>query len=82
MTTRAGSGSGSGLGLGARAGPLCGFILLEKYITIGILLMACGEWTTNAKLGEISGRFSSSKITTTKESSTFADEIILVACGS
>ena len=28
-----GWGSGSGLGLGARAGPLCAFILLEKYIS-------------------------------------------------
>ena len=27
-----GSGSGSGLGLGARAGPLCAFILLEKWL--------------------------------------------------
>ena len=33
MTTwGSGLARGSGLGLGARAGPLCAFILLEKYL--------------------------------------------------
>ena len=42
MTTR-GSGSGSGLGLGARAGPLCAFILLEKYVITEFLYSYLGR---------------------------------------